>query len=266
MGETIASSVDEAISEVNKKLNKIEIDPNIITTSITNSFDTVTQNLMQVTEHQEKLNIGFQNNLKNVEAFNSNAEEAIKNQLLKSSAALNDLITQQTKAYNKSLEEIGQSILNSFGNVNELKSTIENEWKLRVSALNDETASISGIVKDTGVALSTMKENISEVADISSQAKASFKESAREISADDGVSDVMKSLKQLAESSMESSKSMREIIEEVRRSQDRLSTSLSTIDKTVDDVSNAAVVVREDLSKVYKELAEQISQISNYNA
>ena len=65
---------------------------------------------------------------------------------------------------------------------------------------------------------------------------------------------------------MESSKSMREIIEEVRRSQDRLSTSLSTIDKTVDDVSNAAVVVREDLSKVYKELAEQISQISNYNA
>ncbi len=266
LGETIASSVDEAISEVNKKLNKIEIDPNIITTSITNSFDTVTQNLMQVTEHQEKLNIGFQNNLKNVEAFNSNAEEAIKNQLLKSSAALNDLITQQTKAYNKSLEEIGQSILNSFGNVNELKSTIENEWKLRVSALNDETASISGIVKDTGVALSTMKENISEVADISSQAKASFKESAREISADDGVSDVMKSLKQLAESSMESSKSMREIIEEVRRSQDRLSTSLSTIDKTVDDVSNAAVVVREDLSKVYKELAEQISQISNYNA
>lgn len=266
LGETIALSVDEAVSVVNEKLNKIEIDPNIITTSITSSFDIVNQNLMQVTEHQEKLNVGFQNNLKSVESFNTNAEEVIKNQLLKSSSALNDLITQKAKEYNKSLEEIGQSILSSFGNVNELKSTIENEWRLRVSALSDITNDLSGIVKETSTALNTMKENIFDVADVSTQIKTSFKVSAQKISEDEGVSDVMKSLEELAKSSMQSSKYMEEIIKEVRNSQEKLSTSLSTIDETVGDVSIAAVTVREDLSRVYKELAEQISQISNYNA
>lgn len=260
--ENVSSSFELSIRRVNAKLEGIEINPEIISSSVASSFEIISAKLTKVLEDQEKLNGALKTGLSHVEGFSDSAERAVSSHLTQSSDALSELMSKQAEQYSQSLGEISNSILMSFGDVKDIKSSLEEEWRLRLEALNNETDGIAQTVQSTNVVLEQMKANVSDIASVSMAAQESLKSQVHLISEDNGISDIMVSLKELAQSTTKSSSVILEVVGELRKSQHQLSISLGSVDQTVDEVSNAAKIVNEDLSKVYRELTDQISKIS----
>ena len=255
-------SISNAMNILSSKIEVIEVSPDIVSLPINNALLGIIETLKKCEARYSDITesmIDKQSILTSQLDQSGNIMQEHVNSL---ELAITESISKQALQYDKSLGEIGMAIINSLGDIKDLKLDVQDQLNGSLSGFNSEiegiTASFHAITEpilNTSATLQTGTEKLANSLEALSVVSESLS-SISQISTDssEGMSNVSSEIESLQQSLQKFNSQLLTSTESTANSSKRLSDVTASTEEATSQVA-------KDITQVYKQLATQLQSI-----
>ena len=255
-------SISNAMNILSSKIEVIEVSPDIVSLPINNALLGIIETLKKCEVRYSDITesmIDKQSILTSQLDQSGNIMQEHVNSL---ELAITESISKQALQYDKSLGEIGMAIINSLGDIKDLKLDVQDQLNGSLSGFNSEiegiTASFHAITEpilNTSATLQTGTEKLANSLEALSVVSESLS-SISQISTDssEGMSNVSSEIESLQQSLQKFNSQLLTSTESTANSSKRLSDVTASTEEATSQVA-------KDITQVYKQLATQLQSI-----
>ena len=255
-------SISNAMNILSSKIEVIEVSPDIVSLPINNALLGIIETLKKCETRYSDMTenmIDKQSILTSQLDQSGNIMQEHVNSL---ELAITESISKQALQYDKSLGEIGMAIINSLGDIKDLKLDVQDQLNGSLSGFNSEiegiTASFRAITEpilNTSATLQTGSEKLAnslKALSVVSESLGSISQISTNTS--EGMSNVSSEIESLQQSLQKFNSQLLTSTESTANSSKRLSDVTASTEEATSQVA-------KDITQVYKQLATQLQSI-----
>jgi len=254
--------VSEAMNKLANSIDQVVVSPDLISKPIHESLSGVISALNEHEKDYVALNKGFNTKHKSLSKQLESTSNIINEHIDRQETALSNSIQKQMVEYEKTLNEVGTSIISSLGDITDLKLRTEDNIKENLLELESDIKLVSNSIKSLDKPITSAIKNISEGAGSLGKNQKALYETYKKLNAvNDAAKDNIKSISENKIQISELNIIIAEFSKQLQEStaQSKLSSSKAIEASTATEESSLQLA--KDISGVYSELTQQLRSI-----
>lgn len=251
--------VQRSIKQLSARIDAIVVEPDVLSKPLVASIEQITNALDQHQHRYAEVNSNLAASNNALSGQFEKSSTVVQEHVNRLEESLARAIESQAGLYQRRLSEIGDAILQSFGDIKDLKIEAQDDVKNKLSALASEIESLTeGIrnivtpIEKASLQIGRGSEGIADGVDKLDESTAKITELTEAVHK--GVStipDVKSDLEKLASSINEVTSKLKDVSDTSQKANEAISAAASATE-------SSSVQVAKDISEVYGQLAVQI--------
>ena len=257
-----SQSIKASMEGVSDRINNIDVSSDLLAKPLGKSLGAIVETLDEHQKNYKKINSQMVESNNSLSTQFSSSNDIIKEHVNNLENSLSKTLDSQIKLYGKSLDDIGSTIIEQFGDIKDLKIDAQNNIENQLSEFNKNIKNLSNSMSALEVPISDATKNMTaggnKIADKMNKL----------VLASDSITSLIESASSNTEQVVLAQDNMGELAEKISafsKELENASSILSSSSEKINSVTNAteysASQVASDIAEVYKTLANQIKSI-----
>ncbi|UZE97222.1 MotA/TolQ/ExbB proton channel family protein [Alkalimarinus alittae] len=257
-----AESVKLAFDGLTERINKIKVDPDIISSPLESALAGLVSTIEEHKGSYHALNLKMINSNNDLSKQLSQSSTIITGHISAFESELAKVVDSQSKSYQKNLEEISSSILSGLGDVKDVKMDLKSSVTSDLESLKGEILEFTDTINLWNESLSSSLQNFDEITDlvtINANHMSSGASRLKEATVD--FSESLGATGQLNETVTNVVSTIRELNNHLTETIKIGQAANIKIESSANSTEQASHQVASDIAKVYGSLAEQLKSL-----
>ena len=254
--------ISDAMNKLAESIEQVDISSDLISKPISESLSGVISALKEHEKDYIAFNKGFNTKHKALSKQLDSTSNIINEHIDRQENALSNSIQKQMEKYEKTLNEVGLSIISSLGDITDLKLETQDNVKENLLELESDIKQVSNSIKSLDKPITTTIKHISEGAGNLEKNQKALYETYKRLNT---VNDVAKeNIHSISENKIQMSELNLVIAEFTKQLQESIEQSKLSSHKATEAsaaTEESSLQLAKDISGVYSELTEQLRSI-----
>jgi len=256
--------ISDAMNMLANSVEQVDVSPDLISKPINESLSGVISALKAHEKDYIELNKGFNTKHKALTKQLESTSNIINEHIDRQETALSASIQKQMEKYEKTLNEVGLSIISSLGDITDLKLEAQDSVKGNLLELESDIKLVSNSIKSLGKPISTTVKHISEGAENLEKNQKILYETYKRLNT---INDVAKgNIDSISENKIQMSELnliIAEFSKQLLQSTEQSKLSSHKVAEVSAATEESSLQLAKDISGVYTELTHQLRSIRN---